>query len=369
MISHLNRVKENLKKGIYTSEAAVSQGIVLPILNALNWPVFETDIVTPEYSLEGRRVDYALCYPKNRPTIFIEVKKVGLSGGADRQLFEYAFHQGIPIAVLTDGQEWSIYLPAEQGRYDERRLYKIDLLERTAEEASERFIRYLGYHRVCSGQALIDARADYKNVTRAREVESAFPKAWKSLLSDQDSILLDLLADKVEDMCGYRPSLDKCADFLSSNHKLDVITEEQKIRKTPSTNMKAVIAADQESVLHRKSTSDKQVEMVLKVNSEYVAVSSAKDLMCKIFIYLSSKDSGFLERFCSVKHGQTRRYVARSRAELYAGRPDLCELHAFEFRAGWWIGTNYSRNDMRKIISLALEVSGRDLADKVEFKL
>jgi len=58
--------------------------------------------------------------------ILIEVKQVGQSKGADRQLFEYAFHKGVPMAILTDGQEWNFFLPTEQGDYSERQLYKLD---------------------------------------------------------------------------------------------------------------------------------------------------------------------------------------------------------------------------------------------------
>ena len=114
-------MREGLRSNAFASEAAVSQGILLPALHVLGWPVFNTRIVVPEFSLEGRRVDYALCHPANKPAVFVEVKKVGLSDGADKQLFEYAFHSGVPMAILTDGQEWSFYLPGEQGRYDERR--------------------------------------------------------------------------------------------------------------------------------------------------------------------------------------------------------------------------------------------------------
>ncbi len=149
---HIERVRDGIRRGSYTSEAAVSQGILLPILNELGWPVFNTAIVIPEYSVEGRRVDYALCHPESRPAIFVEVKKVGFSESADRQLFEYAFHVGVPMAILMDGQEWSFYLPGEQGRYDERRVYKIDLLERSIDESSERLTRYLDYERTCSGE-------------------------------------------------------------------------------------------------------------------------------------------------------------------------------------------------------------------------
>ena len=35
-----------------------------------------------------------------------------------------------PFVVLTDGETWSFYLPAEQGSYEDRRVYKLDLFER-----------------------------------------------------------------------------------------------------------------------------------------------------------------------------------------------------------------------------------------------
>ena len=100
-------VQHNLKAGLYVSEAAVSQGAVLPILEALGWPVFDTQYVTPEYVIGGRRVDFALRDQHWHPRSFLEVKRVGQSSGGEQQLFEYAYHQGIQFAVLTDGQEWS----------------------------------------------------------------------------------------------------------------------------------------------------------------------------------------------------------------------------------------------------------------------
>ncbi len=124
------------------------------------------------------------------------------------------------MAILTDGQEWSFYLPGEQGLYDERRVYKLDLLERSTEEAGKRLDRYLAYKRVCTGDALSAARSDYKSVSRDREISATFPKAWSALLEEQDSLLLDLLAEKVEELCGYKPDLDLCSQFLEDTAKI-----------------------------------------------------------------------------------------------------------------------------------------------------
>src|SRR5437899_2724355 len=99
-------IRLGIRAGRFTNEAAVRQGIVLRVLHTLSWPTYDTQIVSPEYSVEGRRVDFALCHPAGKPVVFIEAKQVGQSDGGERQLFEYAFHKGVPMVVLTDGQEW-----------------------------------------------------------------------------------------------------------------------------------------------------------------------------------------------------------------------------------------------------------------------
>jgi predicted type IV restriction endonuclease len=93
----------------------VSQGVILRLLNKLGWPIFDSSRVSPEYTIARGRVDYALCHPPGKPIILIESKDVGSAYGAEKQLFEYAFHQGIPMAVLTDGQEWSFFSLGSKG--------------------------------------------------------------------------------------------------------------------------------------------------------------------------------------------------------------------------------------------------------------
>ena len=61
------------------------------------------------------------------------------------------------------------------------------------------------------------ARADYQDAARVRQIEATLPKAWRELIESQDSILVELIADKVEDMCGYKPDLDTCSRFLGQS--------------------------------------------------------------------------------------------------------------------------------------------------------
>ena len=255
--SFLNDVCQKLKQGKFTSEENVKQGIVERMLFDLGWDVFDTSIVAREFGVEGRRVDYALFHPPQKPLIFIEVKKVGASTGADRQLFEYAFHQGVPMAILTDGREWSFYLPAQQGHYDERRVYKLDLLERSIEEAEYRLKRYLGYQNICSGQSLENAKLDYQDATKSREIQMNLPKAWKALLVEKDSLLIDLLAEKVEDLCGYRPSSEVCISFLET--QLNPVTE--------LTTRKIISSSINQNALKTQSTTPKSSKILLGANN------------------------------------------------------------------------------------------------------
>lgn len=362
---HIKRVRQGLREGKYTSEAAVSQGILLPALQELGWPVFDTSIVVPEFSLEGRRVDYALCYPENKPSVFIEVKKVGSSEGADRQLFEYAFHLGVPMAILTDGQEWSFYLPGEQGRYDERRVYKLDLLERDIEEAKNRLDRYLSYANVCSGAALEAARSDYKNVAKVRIIESHLPKAWEALLSEQDSLLLEMLADKVEDLCGYKPNLDKCGEYLELQlRNLQHHGQHETERRSSIGQTQRVTQVTQP--LHTPIVAD-NFNFVFK-GKKYEA-RSAIGAMIKLFQLLHQEDNGFFERFVLRKHGKKRRYLSKNKKDLYPGRLDLSERHSVEVAPGWWLGTHYSRQSIQGIIELALEVAGPQLRNSIKINV
>lgn len=365
LTDHLKKVREELRQGAYTSEASVSQGILLPALNELGWPVFDTSIVVPEFSLEGRRVDFALCHPQNKPAVFVEVKNVGLSDGADRQLFEYAFHLGVPMAILTDGQEWSFYLPGEQGRYDERRVYKIDLLERSIEEAESRLNRYLKYKNVSSGDALKAARSDYQNVARFRIIANNLPKAWDSLLNEQDSLLLELLAEKVEDLCGYKPDLDTCSKFLE---------EQVQTKQTSKINKNSVQKSSRHKRSSSKTTSKRSRtrnvdDYTIIFKDQEISAGSAREVMTTLFRLLSKEDSGFLERFTSRKHGRKRRYLAKDKYDLYPGRRDLAEENSVEVVPGWWLGTNYSRKNIQDIIDLALEVTEPQLRSKIKAKV
>lgn len=351
----IREIREGISTNRFEKEADVSQGIVLRILQRLGWPTFDTRVVMPEYSVEGRRVDYALCHPQNKPVVFIEAKRIGEGEGADRQLFEYAFHIGVPMAVMTDGKEWHFYLPGEQGRYDERRVYKLDLLAREVEECAERFERYLAYSRIGDGTALEQARRDYRDVSRARRIRDTIPDAWKSLIERPDELLQELLAEEVESLCGYRPNPNQIVAFLSTIKPGDGSSDRRVTRSKQSPS--ASPRRSRNKATARSSVSTNRYGV--RAGDQFIEAESTSAIgaLKALFTYLHREDKGFLERFAKLpKHGRTRRYVAQKKADLYPGREDLQDK-SYEVTEGWWLGTNYSKRTIKKIAALAIETA------------
>lgn len=364
---HIEDIRAGIRAGKFGNEASVSQGIVLRLLNALGWPTYDTHVVCPEFALGGRRVDYALCHPPSKPAAFVEVKQIGQSDGAERQLFEYAFHIGVPLAILTDGQEWNFFLPAEQGDYAERRVYKLDLVERDTEECVLRLERYLSYERVISGLALQGAREDYQNVSRARQIQVTLPEAWSRLVVEEDELLLELVADKVESLCGFKPDVDGVAKFLREN----VAVRSPLVPVRVAVQARALQVASPPPVVVAKTTAPPMVEasqaaVGYTLDGKFTSCRNGREILISVFEAFSRRDSTFLDRFAArPKHGRTRRYLARTPEELYPGREDLARECSHKLTSGWFIGTNVSHAQIERIIEMACEVLptryGKDL--------
>lgn len=344
-------IRAKLEDGRYANEAAVSQGIVRRLLDSLSWPVYDTDIVAPEYSLGGRRVDYALCHRPGKPRVLIEVKQVGQGVGAERQLFEYAFHQGIQMAVLTDGREWHFFLPAGEGDYSERRVYRLNLSDDDVEKIEERLTRYLYYDAVRSGEAIEAAQSDYRALAEKRQIRMTLPEAWKKLVESEDDLLIELLAEKVRDLCGIEPDPNTTATFLR---------ERIQLRNEGSAATTSVSKAREPKQPARSSATTQQAPESIgytlhgRTHQEKEAIGVLESVLREF----AEQDSAFPDRFASLeKHGRKVRYLAREREELNPDRPDLTE-DARQLKPGWWLYTKLSNKQKEKVIRMACEVAG-----------
>jgi hypothetical protein len=361
--STLSDITTRLRQGKFPNEQAISQGIVLRVFQELGWDTWDTTVVWPEFQTGEGRADFALCHPPSKPAIFTEVKQPGKAEDAVRQSLEYAFHKGVPFVVLTDGRTWSFYLPAEQGSYEDRRVYKLDLYERPPAEAGEILHRYLERVRVESAEALEAARKEYRSRNRRSQAKAAIPEAWNELVEKGDELLVDMLAGAVESKTGVRPDNDDVAEFLAVLGRPVIVEAVQRNAPQPTRSFPKPATTPDSS---GESTRRGKLVLLGKAHSYH----NAKDAMVIVLSELAKSDSSFLER-CSQHQdaqGRKRRYIARTPEELYPDRDDLRDKRE-SLPGGWLVATNLNNVLKRTIIRLAAEVAGLTFGKdvKVEF--
>ncbi len=344
-------ITTRLRQSRYPNEQAVSQGIVLRLLQELGWDTWDTNVVWPEFQTGEGRADFALCHPASKPAVSIEVKQPGRANDAVRQSLEYAFHTGVPFVVLTDGVTWSFYLPAEQGTYDERRVYKLDLYERPSHEAASVLTRYLSRERVVSGDVLEEARREYRNRTRKSQARAAIPGVWAELVQKGDEPLVELLANAVGSKIGSRPEADDVAEFLVGLARSTAASHKPVRHSEPSIPEPQV--RPQGAPLPESPRSGRLV-----LQGRTFRYANAMEATVTLLGELAKNDPQFLEK-CSQHpnaQGRKRRYIARTAEELYPDRPDLRELRA-SLPGGWFIATNLNNVLKKTVIRLAADVA------------
>lgn len=208
-----DRIKSN-SSYLTVNEAQTTNGIIMPALNSLGWDVFNTVEVTPEYTVGDRRVDFALRILDTNK-VFLEIKKT--SEDLERhqeQLVYYAFQQGVKLAILTNGITWQFYLPLEEGNWEHRKFFTIDILEQSNNDAITRFESLLRKTNVENGVAYHYAKSLYEGKQRNKIIKEKMPKAWQKLVLEPDELLVELLNDTLEKISGYRAEEGQIVDFL-----------------------------------------------------------------------------------------------------------------------------------------------------------
>lgn len=355
----IDRIRERLAASAYVNEAAVSHGILMPLLHRLGWDGSDPGQVIPEYSSGRGRVDFALCSTPGRPAIFVEVKGVGRSVEGDRQLFEYAFHEGVPICLLTDGRDWSFYLPSGQGSYDDRRLYRLQIDDRSSAEIEQILVRYLDRDRVRSGAAVEDATRDYRNASAKRDAARSLPQAWRELVAEGQDLLIELVADKAEALCGFRPPNDAVAEFLRSLSERSTVSPTPKPPERKNEPASAVIA--------RVPVVPVQVGISYRVFGEERTAPNASRAFLEVLKAIVKRAPEKLPELAEAARGRSRNHIARTVTEIYPARPDLAR--AEEIAPGWLVGLNIANREKARIIKAAIDVFSLTPGRDVDIKL
>ena len=197
-------------------EDNVKRVVIEPILKELGWNIYDTREFRSEYNLSGGKVDYAL-HLEDEPNVFLEAKNPREElGKHQRQLLEYAFEKGSPLAVLTNGLEWWLYLASASVDWEKRRFSVIDLRNPDVSQTTDSLIDILSRENVRSGYAVGYAESLLITLWEVKKIEETLPRAWTQLIADPHDQLLALLNQKVMELCGLGANQDQIKRFLAN---------------------------------------------------------------------------------------------------------------------------------------------------------
>ena len=194
------------------SKAAIAQAVVLRLLVAAGWDVFDLSQMMPGYITGNRSIDFALMPPGQAkgtvsPRVFIDVRTPAEnieSPRMERKLPALCAREEVPLAALTNGLRWLLFLWSPEGGRMERRFCELDL-RKDPEAAAADINRYLTRDRVSNGQAVRSAERALQDSNRETVGRRAIIQGWRQVVGGVDEGLMELVATAAEQRAGYRP--------------------------------------------------------------------------------------------------------------------------------------------------------------------
>lgn len=221
MLDQLTKFVDSLKSNPRVpsyGEAETKQAIIIPLLHILGWDTYNTDEVAPEFSVGNRRVDYSLRLNASNE-VFIEVKKTAEDLDKDNyqeQLLDYSFRLGIDLAILTNGITWCFYLPTRKGDWKTRKFYTVDMIQQATKDIASKLIDLISKNSVQSGKAVQHAEFIYEGRLRTQRIEETLSQAWNKIIFEPDALLIDLISETTERICGFKPACEEVKVFLKN---------------------------------------------------------------------------------------------------------------------------------------------------------
>ena len=337
-----------------SGEEATRQAAVLPVLAELGWNWQDLDEVAPEHAVGNGRVDYCLRHA-NQSLVFVEVKRTGSDlVQHQKQLLGYAFEDGVPLAILTDGLIWWLYLPTEPGSWEQRKFFTVDCRAQTPENAAAALNRYLQRDAVINRSAIELATEELQGQQREQRIRTAFPTAWTKLLTEPDELLQELVSDAVESASGHRPDAEVVAEFL---------LQASVPASQPRTGKKRPAARGTASaVKRRRSRRSKDVRgqkpVAFLLDGQRHEVSTWRQVLVGTCNLLATEASGSFVQKVQPIRGIKRRYFTTDAESL---------VRPLELKSSLFVEGNLSANDCVRVTRRVVRaIRGTDEAFDVE---
>gem|GEM_PF-3456342 len=211
MDNKLRLVIEELKEGrkVHTfNSQQINQSILLQIISALQWNIFDPKEVQLGYPVGQSLMDFALL-DRGAAVVLINTLRQGVKLQSQiEDLKRNGRRSGAKRVVLTNGISWWIIEPVSRGRWEHTTIHTMNLYDQRVEEVQSRFWQLLSKKQVLGGK-------DEKESAMSRKVED-LSEAWITILRTPDMRLVELVADTVEKHYGYRPDYSEVIRFIET---------------------------------------------------------------------------------------------------------------------------------------------------------
>jgi hypothetical protein len=197
-------------------EASTKQAVALRLLSLLGWDIFNVEEVYPDFSSESDTVSYALRIG-GVSKLLLNVRRPGENAdGHHMKLVSFAAREGVAVAAHTDGLCWWFYLPAINGALAQKRCHLSNLLDHKPEDVASDLMAFLSRDKVANGEYLEAAQAAHQRHKRQMAAD-VLPDAWNKVLTGPNKILLEILSDATEKICGCKAEPAMVEGFIRAH--------------------------------------------------------------------------------------------------------------------------------------------------------
>ena len=361
----IQAIRIKLEKG-FPNEAAVSQGAVLPILQACGWNTHDTDEVCPEYGTQDKqRVDYALLRG-DKPLLFIEVKhRLDNDRSLDKgieQLLKYAYDEGVPVAVLTDGDAWFFYWPAApERRYADRLARAIQLTRTEPTEAATILRKYL------------QKSPDISSTRLRKTIEEDFH------LNKLHALLEEIFQNPTDELVELIERIAKQRDIDVGKEQIRAFLPQwlKKYKPSDSSPSSTAMPSNTPSTPHASGApplSSPPAGLGYYYKGTFYPASSKSDIYFEIISRLIQDYPHFADQFSKESVGNKRSYLFRKseKDQLPEKMQKHYEQNSRQYREieqGWLVLADLNDDNKRRKLRQAAEIVGLPFDDERGIKV
>ena len=318
IVSFIDSVKSN-RDVVSFDETTIKQTVVMKLLFMLGWDIFNVDEVSPNFPVGKSQVDYCLKI-KDTNRVFINVKKANESlDNFQQELFEYASKVNVEYSILTNGILWWFYLTSDKKNFEQKKFCSLDFLSQNPNDIANQLKGFLGKDQLAKGEALESAEKLLKK-KHQKLIGETLPEAWTKVISEPHELIVNLLRDTTEKICGFAPEREAVVTFLSdrlyNSEPLILTPLEEKSQTVLKEDSKHVVRAESKEKTKPLTRSyDGKSISSFSFKQKNFNIKSWDDLLLKLCEVLKNEDKQDIEKLLWHSVGK-KYYFSRNADEL-----------------------------------------------------